>query len=161
MNEAMKYLNSLGIAPILIIIIGLAIWVAKTYITHKLQKERKLWEEELKFLSERHIARSRLLEELNGLIHEFDHYINHVFEGDGGWYEEAIEEKYKEIRSIARKKIELVSDFPDFEENIYKFTSNGRTILESGFDFTSYNDSKDKLNSFIVKIRETLPRMKS
>lgn len=157
MSEVTKYLTNIGATPVVIIFIGIVIWTAQQYVTHKLQKERKKWEEELKFISERHIARNRLLEEINGLIHNFDHYVVHVFEGDGGWYKEAINEKYREIRKLTRDKIELVSDFSDFEEEIYNFTESGRVILDGKFDFNQYKESKLKVNGLISKVRETLP----
>ena len=160
MTELTKYLMSIGTAPAIIIFAGVLVWIIKIYVNHKLQKERKKWEESLKFISERHIARSRLLEEINGLIHNFDHYVIHVFEGDGGWYKEAIEEKYKEIRELARSKIELVTEFNEFESVIYDFTDRGRRILSGDFEFSQYKESKQQVNLLISKVRETLPGVK-
>jgi len=160
MSEVTKYLTNIGATPVLIIFIGIVIWATQQYVNHRLQKERKRWEEELKFISEQHIARSRLLEEINGLIHNFDHYVVHVFEGDGGWYKEAIDEKYRELRELTRDKIELVSDFSDFEVVIYNFTESGRAILIGKFNFNQYEKSKQQVNTLFSKVRETLPNVK-
>ena len=188
MDEIIKiiieYLKSIGVKPLIMLVILFFIAVICLYLTYKIDKEKEKYKKELEFLAEkqkkeleflaekhnkaleflaeRQNKRAELLEELNGHVHNFDHYVDHVFQGDGGWYRTAIDEKYVNIRELSRVKIELIeNDFPEFLDLIYDFTANGRLILDGHFDVNNYKDAKNALNALFSDIRGTLPGMRN
>lgn len=114
------------------------------------------------FLAKRLEKRSGALEELNALVHDFDHYVNHVFEGDGGWYKTETEMRFKEIRSKSRKWIEFIEDdFPEFLELIYAYTDEGRQVGSDEFEYQNYKEKKAELENLFKQIRATLPGMRN
>jgi hypothetical protein len=82
MMEIAEYLRSLGITPLSALMIALSVWATSQYFKYKIEREKEKDKQALEFLAERMKKRSALLEELNGHVHNFDHYVNHVHEGD-------------------------------------------------------------------------------
>jgi vacuolar-type H+-ATPase subunit I/STV1 len=141
--------------------IALSVWATSEYFKYKIEREKEKDKQALEFLAERMKKRSALLDELNGHVHNFDHYVNHVHEGDKGWYETAIDEKFKIIRALSRDKIEVIGDdFPEFLEFIYSFTDEGKSILTQTFNFKRYEASKKALLLLFAHVRATLPGMR-
>ncbi|MEX2594945.1 MAG: hypothetical protein WD426_19425 [Anditalea sp.] len=160
--EIVEYLKEVGITPISAIIIGFSIWITLQIYNFKIDKIKREQAQNLEFIKDRLEKRSALLEELNGLAHEFDHSVNHVFDGNRGHYEIQVENTYKKIRTEARSKIELIeNDFPDFLAKVYQFTNEGKLILEEKkFNWSRYKNAKEELLALFVSIRASLPGMR-
>jgi hypothetical protein len=162
MMEIAEYLRSIGITPLSALMIALSVLATSEYFKYKIDKQKKKCEKALEFLAERLKKRSALLEELNGHVHNFDHYVNHVHEGDAGWYITAVDEKFKIIRTLSREKIEVIGEdeFPEFLPLIYSFTDEGKSILTQQFNLRSYEASKKALLLLFAHVRATLPGMR-
>lgn len=162
MIDIADYLTGIGITPIGALLIVLSVWASSQYFKYKIEKIRSEDKQVLDFLQERLKKRADALEELNALIHDFDHYINHVFEGDKGWYETETEVRFKEIRATSRERIEIIEDdFPEFLDLIYDYTDEGRRVGTDKFEYTAYKSKKAELESLFASIRATLPGMRN
>ena len=162
MIEIAEYLRSIGITPLSALMIALSVFITSEYFKYKIDKQKKKDEKVLEILTERLNKRSALLEELNVHVHNFDHYVNHVHEGDTGWYITAIDDKFNIIRTLSRDKIEVIGEdeFPDFLPLIYAFTNEGKSILMQQFNLSRYEKSKKDLLLLFVQVRATLPSMR-
>jgi hypothetical protein len=163
MIEMAEYLKSVGITPISILLIALCVWVTSQYfIKYKIPKMRDKDKQILDFLADRLKERASALEELNSLVHEFDHYINHVLEGDKGWYQTETKKRFKQIRSKARERIEFIEDdFPEFLELIYVYTDEEKLVGINQFKYQRYQEIKTELENLFKQIRATLPGMRN
>ena len=162
MMEIAEYLKSVGITPISALLIALSVWLTSQYFKYRIEKVRDSDKQTLEFLADRLKKRAGALEELNALVHDFDHYVNHVFEGDKGWYQTETEARFKQIRSKSRGRVEFIEDdFPEFLEVIYAYTDEGKLVGTNQFEYQRYQKQREKLDELFKQVRATLPGMRN
>ena len=127
-------------------------------IRHQYAKEIEQYKTKLEIVMLQLKHRLVFVEKVRGLFEKFHHCVDHVHQNERGYYENRLDELYRELREYVRENMELLMpDFPAFKETMYLFTNEGQAINERQGNWSNYLHAKENVEKTLSSIRETIP----